>query len=296
MPIFNFVPDSIIRLIKHIQCPHAILNPSTVRSWLRGNIKSNSISHIHIAMRLLEYVCQDGQIDQLYGLSIFLCRNGKLQSLSKIDQDGGVVKYNSRLYIGTQEESMLFDKNGELFLSVEKYPGPVQAALNAHISSMSVALNLTRFDLRTFACYMSDVLFSSQELSNSAAEAITMMSCGVDLTWIQNLWRWLDSMPVEVVSKSVQSRWLIPLEGRKRLRKVFCSRIDVYSVDRTNLQTSFDLQWRRRRSRHGNIDGLRWAISSCGKDFRGFCQRLFAFDSKNCGCHRFGSAFTLDYS
>ena len=80
MPIFEEIPEGILNLVKRAKHPHSILNTEAARVWLRENIESNNFN-TPMAMQILEYISQDEQMDQLYGLPLFACKNGSLQSL-----------------------------------------------------------------------------------------------------------------------------------------------------------------------------------------------------------------------
>ena len=222
MPIFNDVPDKIIKLIRPSQYHHALLTPSTVRAWLRRNINSDDIRDSSMAMDILEYVSKDEQMDQLYGLPLFACKDGKLRSLSKVASADSVRKFNGGFYIGTPEEARLFDKDGQYFL-LEKYPPTISVRIQTHISTMSAVLNLENFDLPVFERYMRDV-YADSNLINSSANVIEIWVCGLQFSWIQRLWNWLDSKKVEDVMRAVESLWLIPLQDGQSLRKVHRAR------------------------------------------------------------------------
>lgn len=220
MPIFADVPRTIITLIQRSQYPHSILTPEVVRVWLRQNLDPSNTLDIYMAMQLLEYISEDEEMDQLHGLPLFACRNGKLRSLSLKANGDKVDHFGTKFYIGTAEESALFDSKGELFFLIEKYPANVASRIRTHISRMSASLNLEMFSLQSFERY-TRVLFSHPSLANSKANIIQMSTCKVDLVWIQNLWRWLDTnQNVKQVEKVVQSLWLIPLEDGKSMHRV----------------------------------------------------------------------------
>lgn len=219
MPIFKDLPSKLIKIIRRSRHSHVILNPHNVRLWLRQNVGSN-IRDISVAFKLLEYVSQDEQIDQLYGLPLFVCRNRSMKALqrrvNKDDKD-----FRSRLYIGTLEESTLFDKKGELFLLTEDYPPTVLARMQVYLSSTSVTLNLENFNLYSFQCYVSSVLMADPSLECNGNEIIKASLFNVDIAWIQKLWDWLDTKAANDIEDVVQSRRLIPLEGGESLHKVF---------------------------------------------------------------------------
>ena len=223
MPIFNDVPDKFIKLIQRNQYHHTLLTPSTVRSWLRESIKPTDIRDSSMAMDILEYVSKDEQMDQLYGLPLFTCRDGELRSLSTVGLAAGARKFTGGLYIGTTEEARLFDKDGEYFL-LEKYPSTISTRIQSHISTMSIVLNLEKFDLPVFERYTRDVLFADSNLISSNVDVIEMWASGLQFSWIQRLWNWLDSKKVDDVMRAVESCWLIPLHDGQSLRKVHRTR------------------------------------------------------------------------
>jgi hypothetical protein len=175
-----------------------------------------------MAMELLEYVSQDEQMHLLHDLPIFLCRDGNFRALNRTPIGGGIATFNDKLYIGTSQEAELFDRNGTLFLPLEKYPSPVAARVTANIQLMSYALNFAKFGLEDFKNYGNEVLFSNPAFPKKDTKMVEMSACGVQGRWFQKLWSWLDSNVVEDVSKVVQNLWLIPLEGQ-RLYQVISS-------------------------------------------------------------------------
>lgn len=215
IPLLIGIPSAIIQLIRRGLRPYRLLSPDGLRTCLRGKLRATDIN-TETAMLLLEYLSQDEQMDQLYGFPIFPRRNGTLTALSK--SVSGSIHYSRKLYIGTSEESALFDPNGEQFLCLERYPAIVSERIQSHISKMSAALNLEQFGLEAFRRYSQNILFGLKFAN--AQDVIEMSSCGVDLTWIQKLWNWLDTKPVVTVATVVQGNWLIPLEGMK-LQKVY---------------------------------------------------------------------------
>jgi hypothetical protein len=220
MPIFADIPSSIVALIGKGQYPHTMLTPDVVRIWLRKNLGPTKTCDPGIAMQLLEYISADEQMDQLYDLPLFLCRDRNLRFVSKITKSQKVDGFRTKVYIGTSEESSLFDPKGGLFLQIEEYPQIVTSRIRTHISIISASLNLEIFNLHWFERYARDVLFSHPTLSNSNVDTIPMSICKIDLGWIQKLWDWLDTQIVKDVERVVQSLWLIPLENGKGLRKV----------------------------------------------------------------------------
>jgi hypothetical protein len=220
MPIFADIPDTFVNLIQESQYPHTILTPETLRIWLRKNVTNTKACDIPMAMRILEYVSEDERMDQLYGLPIFATRNGSLQSLRIKSQRDSVDHFRAKLYIGSLEESSLFDAKGELFLLTEEFPRIVATRIQTHIATISASLNLETFSLQCFARYARDVLFLHMTPAKSNVDTINLLSCKVDLAWIQKLWNWLDTRNVKEVEKVVQSLWLIPLADGQSLRKV----------------------------------------------------------------------------
>jgi sacsin len=213
VPLLIGIPSSVVQLIRKSSCPHQILTPAGLRTWLRGKIRPSDIS-ISTAKVLLEYASSDEKMDQLYDLPLFARRNGSLTSLTKLTSG---IPFKRKLYIGTAEESGLFDKNGERFLSLSTYAPKVAARIQSHISTMSASLNLEQFGIDGFRCYVQDVLFDTKFAK--AKDVIDISACGADFAWIQRLWKWLDTKPVVTVAKAVQGSWLLPLEGQT-LRKV----------------------------------------------------------------------------
>ena len=220
MPIFADIPDTFVKLIQESQYPHTILTPETLRIWLRQNATNINACDIPLAMRILEYISEDERMNQLYGLPVFATRNGSLQSLRIKNQRESVDHFRAKFYIGSSEESSLFDRKGELFLLIERFPQIVATRIQTHIATMSASLNLEIFSLQCFARYARDVLFLHMTPANSNADTIHLSSCKVDLAWIQKLWNWLDTQNVKEVEKVVQSLWLIPLADGQSLRKV----------------------------------------------------------------------------
>ena len=214
MPIFDNVPEKLVRLIQDSQYLHTTLTPSTARKWLRGNITVGNILDIPTAMKILQYVSQDERMDQLYDLPIFACKDRKLRSLSKISANA--CTFSNNLYVGTPKESSLFDETGQLFLHLEEYPDTVLARIHTHIAKISTVLSLKRFDLPVFRRFALEVLFSSFDENY---DCIELASCGITLPWIQDLWHWMDAKPTEDVAEAVQSLCLIPVMGGK-LQKV----------------------------------------------------------------------------
>ena len=215
MPIFEGIPSQIVKLIQDHRHPHKVLSPDVVRAWLRQN-QPYSIADIASAMKILEYVSADEQMDQLHGLPLFTCKDQTLRSLSTRDQTS--AEYKKSLYIGTQKESALFDKHGELFLDIDQYPSIVVSRIQENIESMSASLNLEKFSLQSFDRYARQLVFSHPELDNNA-DIVDMSLCQVDFEWIQTLWSWFDTLNQSEVENVVQSLWLIPLEDGRRLRR-----------------------------------------------------------------------------
>ena len=219
MPIFEEIPGKILNLVKRTQHPHFILNTEVARIWLRQYMIQNKVS-LTTAITILEYISQDEQMDQLYDLALFACRNGKLRSLSKKGSNDDLNDFKTNLYIGTSEESGLFDEKGELFLMFDGYPPTVITRIRTNISMMSASLNLEKFSIHWFERYAQDVLFSHPDLGGNEADIISTSMCEKDMDWIQKLWNWLDTQHVTEVERVVSSLWLIPLEGGETLHKV----------------------------------------------------------------------------
>lgn len=222
MPIFNKVPRAIVQMIQNSQCSHNILNESVARTWLRQKFRLSGVQlhDISTAMEILEYLSRDEQLAQLYDLPIFASIDGHLRSLNKVPRSESItLPFNSRFYIGTADESALFDPSGQLFLDLKKYPVKVSSRIRRHIAAMSSMLNLELFGIEAFGRYLRDVLFPKPGIFRPSEDVIELSKCGVDLEWIQRLWCWLDKIPIADVGKAVHLRWLIPLEGGKTLRK-----------------------------------------------------------------------------
>jgi len=213
MPVFADIPDTIIGLLQKTPFPHRIVTPGEVRIWLRQNLKT---CEPDMAMRLLEYISEDEEMHQLFDLPLFLTKEGKLKSLS-VTHDN---TFESKLYIGTPQESALFDPKGKLFLRIEDYPPDVVSRIRTRAPLMSASLNLEMFTLQSFERFTRS-LFAHPSLANRKPNIIPMSLCKIDLAWLQALWRWLDSNPdAKPVEKAVQSLWLIPLEGGKSIHQV----------------------------------------------------------------------------
>lgn len=232
MPMFRNIPDKILHLIEQCQPSCTKLTPSSARQWLRSKLKHETVSVV-AAMQILEYISEDQRMDQLHGLPIFLCKDGRLRSLIPREDTPSISHFKSKLYIGTEEESALFDKAGELFLAIDKYPPTVSNCIR-EFAQTSEALNLEIFRLKTFVNFAHDVLFPSSKFSSHSQTVIEMSSCGVNLLWIQKLWLWLDCNPVKKVTEAVNKLWLLPLKGGKSLRKVWFLRM----INRFSLKTA----------------------------------------------------------
>lgn len=215
MPIFEGIPMKIIKLLEEHGHPHRVLNPDVVRTWLRNN-QHYSIPDIATAMEILEFVSADGQMEELYELPVFLCKDQTMRSLRKKEQH--TQGYKDLLYIGTQEESALFDKQGELFLDLDQYPPIIVSRIQDNIQLISASLNLEMFSLQSFDRYARQLIFSHTKL-DIRVDTVDMSSCQVDFEWIQSLWRWLDTLKTSEVENIVQSLWLIPLEDSQKLYK-----------------------------------------------------------------------------
>ena len=165
MPIFADVPRTIITLIQRSQYPHTILTPEVVRVWLRQNLDPSNTSIYHMAMQLLEYVSEDERDGSAIWSSFIRVQKWKTPIPQQLKANGDKVDhFGTKFYIGTAEESTLFDSNGELFLLIEKYPANVASRIRTHISMMSASLNLEMFSLQSFERYTTDVLFSHPTL------------------------------------------------------------------------------------------------------------------------------------
>ena len=219
MPMFRNIPDNILRLIQRCQHPYTKLTPSSVREWLRSKLKHETVS-VAAAMQLLQYISEDEKMDQLNGLPLFLCKDGQLRSLMPRGDTPGISDFKSKLYIGTEEESALFDKTGGLFLALDKYPPTLSTRIQGFAQTSEI-LNIEIFRLQTFVNFAHYVLFSSLNLYSCPRAVIQMSSCGVNLLWIQKLWLWLDRKPVNEVAEAVNKLWLLPLKDGKSLRKVY---------------------------------------------------------------------------
>jgi hypothetical protein len=213
VPLLIGIPSTVVQLIRQSSHPHQVLTPAGLRAWLRGKLRPSNID-VSTAMVLLEYISSDEKMDQIYDLPLFARKNGSLASLTKVTGD---LPFNRKFYIGTAEESGLFDKNGDRFLSLERYPPKVAARIQSHISTISASLNLEQFGTEGFRRYAQEVLFDSK--SAKTKDVVELSACGADLAWIQQLWKWLDTKPIDAVAKVVQGSWLLPLEGQT-LRKV----------------------------------------------------------------------------
>lgn len=224
IPLLSKIPARIVQLIKQSGYPHRILTPATTRVWLRENLKADHVMDPSTAMDILEYITQDGQLDQLHDLPLFLCTNGRLESLRTLSREDN-LKFGDKLYIGTCAEMALFG-NGARFLALEEYPLTVSARIRNNLRQMSTSLNLESFSLESFRSYARDILFSRANSAESS-DVIEMSCCSTSLPWIQTLWAWLDSKYVGDVSKAVESLHLIPLEGGRKLYKVFHSKNPV---------------------------------------------------------------------
>jgi hypothetical protein len=181
MPIFADIPDTFVNLIQECQYPHSILTPETLRIWLRQNVTNTKPFDIQMARRILEYISEDERMDELYGLPVFTTRNGSLQSLRLKTQRDSADDFRPKLYIGSLEESSLFDGNGEIFLPTEEFPRIVATRIQTHIATMSASLNLETFSLQCFPRYAGDVLFLHMTPANSNEDTINLSSCKVDL-------------------------------------------------------------------------------------------------------------------
>ena len=153
MPILMGVPLAIVQLIQRSSHFHKVLNPAT---WIRGNLHPSSISRMSTAMRLLEYVSRDEQMDQLYDLPVFTHRNGTIASLTKlVDRPGTATNFSRKLYIGTMEESGLFGASGERFLRLTRHPLKVSARIQSqpcqcHLIWNNSASKLSQLMLRMY--------------------------------------------------------------------------------------------------------------------------------------------------
>ena len=158
MPMFRNVPLPILKLIVESQFPRTILTPDSVRKWLRQCLEMETLT-VAAAIHLLKYMSSDERMDQLFQLPIFLCRDGRLRSLTLRQATPNINRFTSRLYIGTGEEYALFDTNGKLFLQLDKYPRHITSRILENISKMSEALNLDVFGLQVFPGFAHDILF-----------------------------------------------------------------------------------------------------------------------------------------
>lgn len=217
IPLLSKIPARIVHLIQQSGYPHQILSPASVRIWLRGNLKAGYIKDNFTAMNLLEYITQDGRLDQLYDLPLFLCTDGQFHSLRTSSPESN-LKFRDKFYIGTTAEIALFS-NEAPFLALAEYPSTVSARIRNKLRHMSTALNLENFTLESFRNYARNVLFSRTNTAE-LSDVVEMSYCNTNLPWIQQLWTWLESKYVGEVSETVESLHLIPLQGGKKLYKV----------------------------------------------------------------------------
>jgi sacsin len=225
MPIFEDVPEKIVELLKDHQHPYKNLSPGVLRLWLRHNIKRYSIDDVSTVMHIFEYASADEKMDLLHGLPIFVCKNQSIRSLLLKDTRDGVADFKANVYIGTSEESELFDKQGGFFLDIDQYTAIVMERIRNHMPLMSATMNLEMFNLQSFDLYVRNVLFHNESLAGDDADIINTSQCGIDFVWLQKLWHWLDTHQVNEVKAVVQSRWLTPLEGGDHLFRV-CTSVD----------------------------------------------------------------------
>ena len=247
MPLFTNVPEMVLKLIQSSQYPHTTLNPETLRNWLRLKVnkaESPLVFDSSSALQLLEYMSNDEKMDHLYDLPVFLCRDGQIRALSLRDATQNISRFKSKLYVGTEDESLLFDRTGEQFLALENYPPILSSRIRKHLSNMSQALNIDLFEIPVFEAFCQDSLFSS--LGSSVEPTIDISVCGVDLQWIQKLWSWLDRKPIGKVAKAVQAKWLLPLEDGKTLHRVKHHFSYMLTTDLNGIRAN--LNTRRRRS------------------------------------------------
>lgn len=220
MPIFEDILQPIMTLIRHSHYPHTILTPAVLRGWLRQNLDVCRKLDIPSAMRILEYISGDDQMDQLVGIPLFVCRDENLRSLQKLDSDDNIVDFRGKLFVGTLEESTLFDEQGMRFLALDRYPMIISDRIESYLKITPPVLNLERFNLYWFKYFSLDILFSSSSRVDNDLDTFDMSLSGANSDWIQKLWCWLDTQPLKEVESVVQSLWLIPLENGQQLHKV----------------------------------------------------------------------------
>jgi hypothetical protein len=168
-------------------------------------------------MCVLQYVCGDGKLDQVYDVPVFLCCDGQLRSLSQRCATTSTGQFNSTFYIGTDEEATLFDKSGELFLALNRYPPFVSAQIDADILGLSKILIVERFGIGAFKKFCAERLVPATPFHFQHPETVEMSQFNLSFEWIQSLWDWLDQKSPSEVSEAVSLKWLIPLDDGKSL-------------------------------------------------------------------------------
>jgi len=216
MPLFKQNPDQILNLLRSRRHGRTTVNATTVCSWLRQQTNPPLFS-ISEAMCVLQYVCRDRKLGQLYDVPVFLTHNGQLRSLSQRCATAKHGQFDSKFYVGTDEEATLFDKSGELFLALDKYPDFVSDQINAGILELSEILNVERFGVGSFKKFCAERLTPTVPFHLEYPETVKMSQFCISFKWIQSLWSWLDQNSLAQVSEAVNLQWLIPLDDGKSL-------------------------------------------------------------------------------
>jgi hypothetical protein len=206
MPIFDKIPEWIKTLIRQGSYPHRPLNAGNVRHWLRQQFKAGFGTNSSSAIELLRYILLDKNYADLHSLPLFLCKDGKLRSLTNHSYSS-IKSFEDGMYVATEEEFQLFGGNGSQFLDESVCEiSQIKTDLNA----IRKSVNLGSFSLNSFRLYARKGGFEAQDN--------TVEIDGVaDFAWIQRLWKWLDKHSAPEVRTAVEGLCLIPLQSSSKL-------------------------------------------------------------------------------
>ena len=216
MPIFDNIPQWIMRLLRPATYSYQRFSPGKVRHWLRLQLLCEQPSSgvrrdlpTSSALELLRYILNDKKYADLEGLPLFLCRDGTLRAVSK-DPFSSIKRFGDALYVATEEEFTLFGGNGSQFLDESVCELP---QVKNDINAIRKAVSLGPFNLSSFRLYARVKALEAQDDS-------VEVECGVDFGWIQRLWKWLDKNSPADVRTVVERLNLIPLQSSAKLHLV----------------------------------------------------------------------------
>ena len=159
----------------------------------------------------------DQRYCDLDDLPLFPCRDGQLLSL-ETKETLCSTKFEGEIYISTETEFTLFGGRGQGFLDLSVCRMTLSGQIKRDIDEISSDVNLRRFRLDSFKLYARDHGLYKDHSNGMEID----MTGNVDFTWINLVWKWLDSYGgTGNIATALDGLYLIPLQDRKKLRKVY---------------------------------------------------------------------------